>query len=467
VIIEACFPARDHNSRAGGCFHPGVCGTNLKFAYDDAPLTAFHARVATAAVGGVFSDGFGLGGIGIALSLAGKDLELTPLWLGLLGGASLFGLFFGALLTGPVADQHGRRPVFAYNMLLLSLFSALPFLVSASWQLLILRLIIGFLLGTDYVVSKAMLTEFTPRSVRGRIMSSLSVAWAGGYACAFIVGVLLSDSGPDAWRWMLVVAAVPCLLVLPLRLGLPESPLWLAQHGRSEEAARIVRERIGADVQPPPAQPPSARTQGRWAELLSPRWRKRTLVGCIFFVCQVIPYFAMGTFVSRVLAALQVRDEHLGGVLYNVSLVAGAVAGMFIVDSISRRQFLIGGFALAAGAMLILTLADSPPAIVTITLFALFAGVLSASTNLVYVYLPELFTTDVRASGIGMAIAASRIGSAISTFLMPLVVANYGVHAALGACVAVLAFGGVACYLWAPETRHARLSAGLSGSQAS
>lgn len=437
--------------------------SHVTIAYDDAPLNAFHARVVVAAVGGVFSDGFGLGGIGIALSLGAKELQLTPVWMGLLGGASLFGLFFGALLTGPVADQHGRRPIFACNMLLLSLFSALPLLVSASWQLLILRLIIGFLLGTDYVVSKAMLTEFTPRSVRGKIMSSLSVAWAAGYACAFIVGVLISNARADSWRWMLAAAAVPALLVLPLRLGLPESPLWLAQHGRSDEAARIVRERIGADVQPPPAVVPPPRTQGRWAELLSPTWRRRTLVGCIFFVCQVIPYFAMGTFVSRVLAALQVRNEHLGGVFYNVSLVAGAIAGMFIADRITRRQFLVGGFALSAGAMLILTLADSPPAVVTIALFALFAGVLSASTNLVYVYLPELFTTDVRASGIGVAIAASRIGSAVSTFLMPLVVAEFGVHAALGACVAVLAFGGVACYLWAPETRHVRLGAGVPG----
>jgi len=74
------------------------------------------------------------------------------------------------------------------------------------------------------------------------------------------------------------------------------------------------------------------------------------------------------------------------------------------------------------------------------------------------VYLPELFPTDLRASGIGLAIAASRIGSAISTFLLPVVVASFGVRAALGACMAVLIFGGVVCQRWAPETRHVRLS---------
>jgi putative MFS transporter len=68
-----------------------------------------------------------------------------------------------------------------------------------------------------------------------------------------------------------------------------------------------------------------------------------------------------------------------------------------------------------------------------------------------------LFPTSLRASGIGLAIAASRVGSAISTFLLPVIVSRHGVHVALGACVAVLAFGGLVCHLWAPETRHCRL----------
>jgi putative MFS transporter len=94
-----------------------------------------------------------------------------------------------------------------------------------------------------------------------------------------------------------------------------------------------------------------------------------------------------------------------------------------------------------------------------ILLFAVFAGVLSAASNLVYVYLPELFPTDLRASGIGLAIAASRIGSAASTFVLPVIVQFYGVRTALGACVAVLAAGGLVCWFRAPETRNLKLEA--------
>jgi putative MFS transporter len=371
-------------------------------------------------------------------------------------------LFLGALLTGPCADRFGRRPVFAYNMLLLALFAGAQFFIESAAQLLALRLAIGFLLGTDYVVSKALLTEFTPRAFRGRVMSTLSVAWAGGYTCAYFVGYLLSDLGPEAWRWMLACSAVPCLLILPLRLTLPESPLWLAAHGRHTEAAAVVARRLGPLVASPAAPLASPIIAGRWAQLLSPAWRRRTFVGCIFFTCQVIPYFAVGTFVTRVLDALQVRDSFVGGLAYNLSLLMGAVLGLLLVDRMPRRVFLVGSFAVTALSMLLLIVLQDPSRFTIIALFAVFAGVLSGASNLCYVYLPELFPTHLRASGIGIAIAASRIGSAASTFLLPVVVSSHGVHAALAACVAVLAFGGITCYAWAPETRNCSLDTTVS-----
>jgi putative MFS transporter len=425
--------------------------------YDDAPLRPFHLRVALASCGGVFSDGYGLGIVGISLSHAPARLGLSPVWMGLLGGASLFGLFAGALLTGPAADRWGRRPIFAYNMAILAVLSLLQGLTGSAAALLALRLAIGFLLGTDYVVSKALLSEFTPRRARGRILGLLSVAWAGGYACAYFVGFALGEAGTEAWRWMLITSALPCLLVLPLRVTMPESPRWLANHGYADKAAAVVRAKFGSNVAPPLHTPAPPAIRGRWRQLLSPAWRLRTLVGCAFFTCQVIPYFAVGTFVSQVMSAMNLKSGYVGGLIYNLSLLGGAVAGLLVVDRIPRRSFLIGSFGIAAATMLILSAWSGIPAAAMIFLFGAFAGVLSAASNLVYVYLPELFPTDLRASGIGLAIAASRTGSAISTFLLPIIVAEYGVRTALGACVAVLALGAVICRQWAPETRNVPL----------
>lgn len=427
--------------------------------YDETPLRWFHLRVAVASVGGVFSDGFGLGIIGISLGYASAQLALNPIWMGLLGGASLLGLFAGSLLTGPAADRFGRRPIYAYNMALLGALSLLQGLVRSSGELLALRLAIGFLLGTDYVVSKALLTEFTPRRLRGRVLGSLSIAWASGYASAYLVAFALGNGHAETWRWMLLASAIPCLLVLPLRLTVPESPLWLATHGRDAEAVRVVRHCLGAGISPPGFRAMAPVGRGRWRQLFSPYWRRRTLVACAFFTCQVVPYFALGTFVAQVMSAMQLENGHLGGVIYNLALLAGAIGGLIVVDRLARRTFLIGSFGITAAVMLILTLWHHIPAWALILLFAVFASVLSAASNLVYVYLPELFSTDLRASGIGLAIAASRGGSAVSTFLLPIIDANYGVHTSLAACVGVLTLGALICLRWAPETRGIPLGA--------
>ncbi len=431
-------------------------------AYDDVPLQAFHLRAAVASFGGVFCDGFGLGTIGLVLELATSELHLTPQWLGLLAGGALLGLFFGALATGPFIDRFGRRPVFACNMMILSVLSALQFFVASGAELLALRLAIGFLLGTDYVVSKTLLTEFTPTTYRGRLMSTLSVAWAGGYACAYFVCYALSSLHTDAWRWMLATSALPCLLMVPLRLTLPESPLWLVAVGRQGEASRIVQRRLGSQVDIPVAPQASEVHRARWHMLFSSRWRRRSIVACVFFTSQTIPYFAVGTFVARIIKALHVQGGFAGGVLYNASLLLGAIVGLIIIDRLSRRAFLIGSYTLSAATLLLLTIADTPGPVVTIGLFAVFAGVLSSSSNLVYVYLPELFPTGLRGSGIGLAIASSRIGSAVSTYLLPIIVTDWGAHVALALCAAVLLVGAAICYGWAPETRGVRLAAALA-----
>jgi putative MFS transporter len=427
--------------------------------YDAAPFGAFHRRVAVASVGGVFADGFGLGIIGIALSLAAPQLGLGPLWLGLLGGASLAGLFVGALATGPAADRVGRRPVYASNMIVAALVSASQCLVTTGLQLLLLRILIGFVLGTDYVVSKALLAEFMPVRSRARVLSLLSVAWAGGYASAYTLGAVLAALGPDAWRWMLLASALPCLAIAPLRLTMPESPVWLARRGDTARAARIVLARLGATVLPPRAVAAAEVRPTPWRELFSAACRTRTLVACAFFTCQVVPYFAVGTFVTQMLAALHVRGGYAGGIAYNAALLLGAIGGVLMIDRVSRRRFLVGSFSMAAAAMLVLSASPNLPAVAMIALLSLFAGVVSAASNLVYVYVPELFPTTLRASGIGLAVAASRVGSAVGTFVLPVVMSAWGAQVALGACFVILVFGAVICWRLAPETGHLGLEA--------
>ncbi|NIE76161.1 MFS transporter [Pantoea sp. Ap-967] len=425
--------------------------------FEDLPLSRFHIRTVFSGTGGQFSDGFVLGIIGIAVSMAAGPLQLNALWMGLLGAASLAGLFLGSLFAGPLADRYGRRTIFAWDMLLFAVISASQFFVNSAEQLLALRLLLGLVLGFDYVVSKSLVTEFAPRRYRGRLLSVLAAAWAAGYVAAYLVGFAIRDIGPDAWRLMLALSGLPALLILPLRLGVPESPIWLMARGRTAEALAIVRSKFGPHVTLPPTLPMTHK-RGSLGELMSKRWRRNTLVGCVFYTCQVIPFFALGTFSPRVLEALNVQDKFVGGLVYNVLLMFGALLGLMIIDRISRRAFLVGTFYLSAVGLAVLAW-GSFGALGTILAFGFFACVLAAAVNLEFVYPGELFPTHLRASGIGLAVAASRFGSAFATFLLPLAVQHLGVHAALGVCVGVLVFGGVFCHLFAPETSQEQLAA--------
>lgn len=436
-----------------------VAAVQAPIPYDDAPFRPFHLRVAIAGAGSEFSDAFGLGIIGIALSRASSELSLTPVWMGLLAAASLAGLFAGALLTGPVADRFGRRPVFAFNMIVLGVLSLLQAFVHSSVELLMLRVAIGFVLGTDYAVNKAVLIEILPRKSRARLLGSLAIFWAAGYSSAYFVGFALDGTSSEAWRWMLLSSAIPCIVVLPFRLATPETPLWLMNQGRVDAAARVVRKTMGEGIDLPPRAISQSPTEGRWGRLFSTVWRGRTVLSCAFFTCMVIPYFAVGTFIAEVMSAIDLQSAYVGGLIYNFALLGGAFGGVAVVDRLSRRAFLIGCFAISAVSMLALSVWSNIPPAAMILLFAVFAGVLSASSILVYVYLPELFPTDLRATGIGLASAVSRIGSAISTFLLPVVVATAGIQVALGACVVVLSIGALICQKWAPETRNLHIGA--------
>ena len=416
------------------------------------------------ATAGYISDGYTLGVVGIALAAAQSQLSLTPAWLGVLGGGSLAGLFLGALASGSGADRFGRRPIYAYNMVAFVALSLLQLWVASPLQLLVIRFLLGLVLGTDYVVCKALLAECVPRLSRGRALSLMGVAWAVGYALAYIVGFLLASRSPDAWRWILASSAVPALISLPLRLGVPESPHCLMLVGRKEQAEQIIERCVGKGYVLPRApiaqdiahSRPGGGASG-WGQLLSSRYRRATLVAAMLFFCLVVPYFAVSTFIPQVMAAMHVTGNEVAGLIYILGLMVGSIAGFTVVDWMPRRMFVIGSFAVTSVALLVSTaVAGLPDALVVFT-FAVFSCVLSAAQAQIYVYLPELFPTSIRASGLGLAVAVSRLGAAAGTSLLPLCVTHFGIHTALYVCTFTLAVGGVVSSLWAPETRHVPL----------
>lgn len=243
----------------------------------------FEARVAVCASGGKFCDGWILAVIGLALPLASMGLGFSPMWEGLLGAASLLGIFFGGLIFGWVTDRVGRKQMFIYTLLTFLICSALQFFVTDAPQLFVLRLIMGLAVGADYAIAGSMIAEFTSKQRRGPYLAGMIVWWYAGFSVSAIgalIAMVVFEGEPTLWRWILASAFLPALIMLLVRIGLPESPRWLVSVGRIEEATDIAKRFMGAATQADIFKEPSVK--GSYSTLFSKRYIRTTLLCSVF-----------------------------------------------------------------------------------------------------------------------------------------------------------------------------------------
>ncbi|WPU23884.1 MFS transporter [Cedecea neteri] len=424
---------------------------------DDLPLNRFHLRIAGLTFGAHLTDGYVLGVIGFALVMITPQMGLTPLQEGLVGSSALFGLFLGSLVLGWISDHIGRQKIFNFSFVLITLASFLQFFVSNVEQLIVLRVLIGIGLGGDYSVGHTMLAEFSPRKHRGVLLGAFSLVWTLGYVLASLIGHQLVESGPEAWRWLLASAALPALLITLLRWGTPESPRWLLRQGRVSEAHQIVRRCFGEHVVI--GDEMAVPTSRHIRMLFSEQYWRRTAFNSLFFVCLVIPWFAIYTWLPSITGLLGMQDGLTASLLLNMVLVVGAIAGLVLTHHCSRRGFLIGGFLVLFFSLTALALVPEQHGTIILLLFFVFTLTISAVSNLVGVLPAESFPTDIRSLGVGFATSMSRLGSAISTGLLPVALVSVGVQNTMLLLSAVLMLGLLVSVFWAPETRNMSLVA--------
>ncbi|WP_396933346.1 MFS transporter [Mycolicibacterium sp.] len=430
---------------------------------DDAPLTAFHKKLTLFSSGGPFIDGYALSIIGVALITLEPAMNLSATEIGLVGAASLVGIFVGGGVFGYVTDKVGRHLMYIADLIALAVFSILSAFAAEAWQLIVLRFLLGVAIGADYPIATSLLAEFLPKKHRGRLLGAMFVVWAVGAAAAYVVGFLLRDFGPDAWRLLLASPAVFAVITLLARMGTPESPRWLLSKGRVAEADAAIKQAFGprfgvADLDDSDGQ--TARTTS-FTQVFKRPYLNRTIFVAVFWTAQVIPLFAVYTFAPDLLASFGLEgDANLygGSLLISLLFVVGGIPGLYLVERIGRRALLIGSFAVIAVALAIPALIPGIPPIVFFLALAVYAVASGGSSFLEIVYPNELFPTEVRATAVGVGTAVSRIGSAGGTYLMPLALTALGAGGALGVGAAVTAVGLVVAIFMAPETRGVALS---------
>ncbi|WP_416982585.1 MFS transporter [Streptomyces sp. T028] len=407
--------------------------------------------------GGMFIDGYVLGIIGAAIGAAATEFHMSLLWEGLIGASALIGIFVGGPVGGWLSDKFGRKPLFTIDLAIFVIGSFLQFFVDSAWQLFAVRLLMGIAVGAEYSVSWPMLSEFAPARLRGRILSVLEVAWYAGFMIAFIVGYVMSTVFSLDWRLVLGSSTVPAVILFLARLGLPESPRWLMNQGRTDEARRIAEaylddpaEALGIGREP-------AR-KGTFGMLFSAEYRRSTVFVSVFWFCSVTPYFAIATFAADVLSTYGLGDGFGGAIGVNGLAVAGVVVSLLLIDRIGRRKLTIPGQWVCAVALAVIGLWSGAPAAVVLTCFLAFAFANAMYSALTGVYPGEIFPTEIRGIGTGFAAAFSRIGAALGTFALPWSMDHLGTGPSMLIAAGVCVVGAAFSQVLAPETMGRSLS---------
>ncbi|WP_307857021.1 MFS transporter [Pseudarthrobacter albicanus] len=425
----------------------------------------FLYKLSGVIAGGMFIDGFILGGIGLVMPALTADLGLSFAWQGLIGASALIGIFLGGPLGGYLADKIGRKPMFTIDLAIFLAGSAAQFFVAEAWQLFVIRLVMGMAIGADYAIGWPLLAEFSPARMRGKLLAFQEVAWYIGYLVSYAVGYYMSSVFTADWRIILGMSTVPSLIVFLLRLGTPESPRWLMSKGRVQEGLAIA-EKYMEEAEVLDVTNEVRGSTSVW-RLFSPQYRKATAFVCIYWVCNVTPYFAIATFAPIVLESTGIEDGLTGALALNGVVVAGALTSMFLIEKVGRRKLAIPPMWIGAGALIIIGLFAHVSPIIILACFIIFSFANAVSTALTGVYPGEVFPTEIRGAGVGFATAVSRVGAAAGTFLLPLSISGLGIGTTMLFAAGICVIGALVSQRLAPETKGLSLNAASAPASAS
>lgn len=422
--------------------------------YKKAPLMPIHLRVFMAVVLGQIACGFALGISGTALSNASKYITINDLWTGLIGAGSLIGLA-GSILIGRLSDKIGRRKLLMLNMYILGILSLMQLLTNNLPTLFIIRVLIGLMIAVDYTVGNALLTEWLPKGEDSKKQSHLLIYWTIGFIVSYLTGTFINGFGSHTWQIILATGAIPAFIAAIFRsiFPLPASPSWLASRGKVKTANKIIKKHMGRKWGIPKRLKKSKPVKEvSWTILFSGKYLRRTLVGGLFYACQAFAFFGISIFLPILLQSIQLTDQKISGIIYNGGMLIGVILGILLFNRISRRAFLISNFLLSGILIGFLAITKNLNSNIQLTIFCIFAIILSSGLVLDYPYPTELFDIKVRGTGVGTCITISRFGAAAGTFLLPILTNLGGASLAMLICAIVLLAAFIICLIWAPET---------------
>jgi MFS transporter, putative metabolite:H+ symporter len=384
--------------------------------------------------------------------------------------ASLFtGLFIGTIAFAGVSDRFGRRLIFTFALLWYSAGTLAMAFQTTPQGIDFWRLIASIGLGVELVNIDTYVSELVPTASRGRAFAfSQAVMFTAVPAVALVSWALVPQTilGLSGWRWVVLIGAAGAVVVWWLRRGLPESPRWLAQRGRGEEARRMVEEierAVSAEHGPLPEPRAFAgeedRIVGGWREMWAAPYRSRTIMLVVYNLFQTVGYYGFASWVPTLLLAQGVEATRSLAYTAAIAVAAplGPLAGMAVADRFERKWQIVG--AAAAIALFGLAFSQQRGAAAVI-----FCGLLLTLANnwlsfSFHAYQAELYPTRIRAQAVGFVYSWSRFSTIFTGFLIAFLLRRAGTTGVFVCIAGAMAVVCVVIAAFGPATTGRRLEA--------
>ena len=340
------------------------------------------------------------------------------------GTAFFLGMLLGAWGFGRLADRIGRRRVLIVTVLIDAVFGLASAFAPDFATLLVLRLLTGVGVGGTLPVDYAMMAEFLPPERRGRWLVALEGFWAvGTIAVALAAWAVHQWAAEEAWRWLFVATALPALVGFWLRLWLPESPHYLLHRGRSDEVRKVL-DRIARTNGRAPVREPLlalAARQGRLRDLLAGELRRRSVLILSAWLLVSTAYYGVFVWLPGRLVTEGYGFVRGYGFLVLLALaqVPGYVLAAIGVETIGRRPTLVAFASASAAGCLLFAVAAEP--FWTAAALMVMSFALLGTWGALYAYTPELYPTELRATGMGVAGAMARVGGLLAPSAIALI----------------------------------------------
>ena len=463
---------------AGTSFTVGTGGVDeISRRLESLPASSYVWRlVILLSLGGCFEiyDLFFTGYIAPGLNHSGLLTTTTQAFFGFSGigafvAATFAGLFVGTFFLGFLADRFGRRSIFTFALLGYTAASVVMACQTTSGGLLLWRFIAGIGIGVEIITIDAYITELVPSWMRGRAFAvNQAVMFIAVPIVAFLSWWLvpLSPYGIDGWRWVVLIGAAGSMVIWVLRLYVPESPLWLARHGRGDEADKIMR-RLEASVsasstrpkRPPAATPARPPKKADFSALFRPPYRSLVVLFMVFNFCQAFGFYGFANWVPTLLVEKGItvtRRLQYSFIVAFAYPIAPLLAASF-ADKLERKWIICG----ACAAIIIFGMAFSQ---LTEPALLILSGVLLTAANMTmsyayHAYQTEVFPTAIRARAAGLVYSMSRLSAMFSGFIVAYVLRESGVGGVFGLITTAMVIVIVAIALFGPAVRGKPLDA--------